>query len=163
MSNENNDSKKSTKTSLKKPVNTQNQENIYIETEEINYKNINDQNSINTSNSNQIIDESLNNEAFKKVQLDEFNEIKKIKENNSLELLKDIPLKVVVELGKAVLKIGDLMELGVGSIIELNKLYGDPVDIYVNNKLIGRGEVVIIDEDFAVRITEIITNTDVRK
>jgi flagellar motor switch protein FliN/FliY len=81
-----------------------------------------------------------------------------IKEN-SLNLLKDVPLKVVVELGRTVLKINELIELGVGSIIELNKLYGDPVDIYINNKMIARGEVVVIDEDFAVRITEIITNS----
>jgi flagellar motor switch protein FliN len=96
---------------------------------------------------------------LQQVTLNDFNEARKIKEKNSLDLLKDVPLKVVVELGRTVLKINDLMELGVGSIIELNKLYGDPVDIYVNNKLIGRGEVVVIDEDFAVRITQIVTNS----
>ena len=93
--------------------------------------------------------------SIKEVQLEDFDGTKKVKESNSFEILKDVPLKLVVELGKSVLKISDFMELGIGSIIELDKLYGDPLDILVNNRLIGRGEVVVIDEDFAIRVTEI--------
>mgnify|MGYP001049134809 CR=1 FL=1 len=74
-----------------------------------------------------------------------------------LQLLFDIPLNVTVELGRTKLSLKEVMELGVGSLIELDKLTGEPVDIYVNNKLIARGEVVVIDENFGVRITEIVS------
>ena len=100
-----------------------------------------------------------NNEGIKNAELADFERLQKVKEANSLEILKDVPLKVIVELGRTTLKISEMIELGIGSIIELDKLYGDPVDIFVNNKLIGKGEVVVIDEDFAVRITEIVTKT----
>lgn len=73
-----------------------------------------------------------------------------------LQLLFDVPLNVTVELGRTKLTLKEVMELGVGSLIELDKLTGEPVDIYVNNKLIARGEVVVIDENFGVRITEIV-------
>lgn len=99
-------------------------------------------------------------EKVRKVELQDFKDTKKVKGSNSMELLKDIPLKVVVELGRTVLKIRDLMELGIGSIIELDKLSGDTMDILVNGKLIAKGEVVVIDEDFGVRITEVMLNTD---
>ena len=100
-----------------------------------------------------------NNEGIKNAELTDFERLQKVKEVNSLEILKDVPLKVIAELGRTTLKISEMIELGIGSIIELDKLYGDPVDIFVNNKLIGKGEVVVIDEDFAVRITEIVTKT----
>ncbi len=74
-----------------------------------------------------------------------------------LQLLFDIPLNITVELGRTKLTLKEVMELGVGSLIELDKLTGEPVDIYVNNKLIAKGEVVVIDENFGVRITEIIS------
>ncbi len=74
-----------------------------------------------------------------------------------LQLLFDVPLAVVVELGKTKMTLKQVMELGVGSLIELDKLTGEPVDILVNNKLIARGEVVVIDENFGVRITEIVS------
>lgn len=74
-----------------------------------------------------------------------------------LQLLFDVPLNVTVELGRTKLTLKEVMELGVGSLIELDKLTGEPVDIFVNNKLIARGEVVVIDENFGVRITEIVS------
>ncbi|ACJ76078.1 flagellar motor switch phosphatase FliY [Thermosipho africanus TCF52B] len=74
-----------------------------------------------------------------------------------IQALLDIPLNVVVELGKTKLTLKQVMELSVGSLIELDKLTGEPVDIIVNGKLIARGEVVVIDENFGVRITEIVT------
>src|SRR5690606_15664643 len=66
----------------------------------------------------------------------------------NLDLLLDIPLKVTVELGRTKKVIKDILELSQGSIIELDKLAGEPVDILVNNKLIAKGEVVVIDENF---------------
>ena len=76
---------------------------------------------------------------------------------NNIELLLDVPLEVTVELGRTTMLLKDILELGTGSVIELEKLAGEPVEIMVNNKLIAKGEVVIIDENFGVRITKIIS------
>ncbi|AGL49605.1 chemotaxis protein CheC [Thermotoga maritima MSB8] len=77
--------------------------------------------------------------------------------SDKLELLLDIPLKVTVELGRTRMTLKRVLEMIPGSIIELDKLTGEPVDILVNGKLIARGEVVVIDENFGVRITEIVS------
>ncbi|MBP1991328.1 flagellar motor switch phosphatase FliY [Paenibacillus eucommiae] len=77
-------------------------------------------------------------------------------DETNLNLLLDIPLKVTVELGRTHKVIKDILELSQGSIIELDKLAGEPVDILVNNKLIAKGEVVVIDENFGVRVTDIV-------
>ncbi|SEN32308.1 flagellar motor switch phosphatase FliY [Paenibacillus sp. OV219] len=81
-------------------------------------------------------------------------------EESNLNLLLDIPLKVTVELGRTQKQIKDILELSQGSIIELDKLAGEPVDILVNNKLIAKGEVVVIDENFGVRVTDIVSQWD---
>lgn len=78
----------------------------------------------------------------------------------NLDLLLDIPLRVTVELGRTKKLIKEILELSQGSIIELDKLAGEPVDILVNNKLIATGEVVVIDENFGVRVTDIISQRD---
>ncbi len=76
---------------------------------------------------------------------------------NNIDLLLDVPLEITVELGRTSMLVKDILELGTGSVIELDKLAGEPVEILVNNKLIAKGEVVIIDENFGVRITKIIS------
>lgn len=81
-------------------------------------------------------------------------------EKRNLDMLLDIPLKVTVELGRTSRTIKDILELSAGSIVELDKLAGEPVDILVNETLIAKGEVVVIDENFGVRITEIASQTD---
>ncbi|GAF09696.1 flagellar motor switch protein FliN [Paenibacillus pini JCM 16418] len=81
-------------------------------------------------------------------------------DQNNLNLLMDIPLKVTVELGRTQKQIKDILELSQGSIIELDKLAGEPVDILVNNKLIAKGEVVVIDENFGVRVIDILSQWD---
>ncbi|BBH20864.1 flagellar motor switch phosphatase FliY [Paenibacillus baekrokdamisoli] len=81
-------------------------------------------------------------------------------DESNLNLLLDIPLKVTVELGRTQKQIKDILELSQGSIIELDKLAGEPVDILVNNKLIAKGEVVVIDENFGVRVTDIVSQWD---
>lgn len=81
-------------------------------------------------------------------------------DSTNLNLLLDIPLKVTVELGRTQKQIKDILELSQGSIIELDKLAGEPVDILVNNKLIAKGEVVVIDENFGVRVTDIVSQWD---
>lgn len=77
-------------------------------------------------------------------------------EAQNIGLLMDVPLQITVELGRTSRKIKDILEFGQGSIIELDKLAGEPVDILVNGKNIAKGEVVVIDESFGVRITDII-------
>lgn len=73
-----------------------------------------------------------------------------------IELIMDVSTTVSVELGRSSMVIKDVMDLGPGSIIELNKLAGEPVDILINDKLIARGEVIVINENFGVRVTEIL-------
>ncbi|SFD80399.1 flagellar motor switch protein FliN/FliY [Lentibacillus persicus] len=81
-------------------------------------------------------------------------------EKRNLDMLLDIPLKVSVELGRTQRSIKDILKLSAGSIVELDKLAGEPVDILVNEKLVAKGEVVVIDENFGVRVTDIISQTD---
>lgn len=76
--------------------------------------------------------------------------------DENLEIIMDIEVEVTVELGRTQMKIKDVLALGEGSVIELDKLVGEPMEIYANDKLIARGEVVVIEEDFGVRITEIV-------
>ena len=78
-------------------------------------------------------------------------------ESASLDLILDIPLSVTVELGRSKMLINDLLQLGQGSVIELTKLVGDPLEVLVNNKLVARGEVVVVNEKFGVRLTDIVT------
>jgi flagellar motor switch protein FliN/FliY len=77
-----------------------------------------------------------------------------------LDFILDIPLELSVELGKTKMLVNDLLQLGQGSIVELNKLAGEPVEIYINHKLIARGEVVVVNEKFGVRLTDIISPMD---
>jgi flagellar motor switch protein FliN/FliY len=74
-----------------------------------------------------------------------------------LDLILDIPLTVTVELGRSKMLINDLLQLGQGSVVELTKLVGDPLEVLVNNKLVARGEVVVVNEKFGVRLTDIVT------
>lgn len=81
-------------------------------------------------------------------------------ESKNLDMLLDIPLQVTVELGRTKKTIKDILEMSAGSIVELDKLAGEPVDIFVNHKMIAKGEVVVIDENFGVRVTEILSQRD---
>ncbi len=81
-------------------------------------------------------------------------------ENQNLDFLLDIPLKVTVELGKSTMIINNMLQLAQGSVVELDKTAGEPVDIYVNEKLLGKGEVIVVNEKFGIRITEIISQAD---
>lgn len=75
----------------------------------------------------------------------------------SIDLIKDVKLKMKIELGRAKLPIGEVLGLQPGSVVELDKLTGDPLDILVNDVLVARGEVLVINENFAIRITEVVT------
>ncbi|MDR2522528.1 MAG: flagellar motor switch protein FliN [Synergistaceae bacterium] len=75
---------------------------------------------------------------------------------SNIDLIADIPVRVTVELGKTRKNISDILGMSTGSIIELDKMAGEPVDVLVNGKLVARGEVVVIDENFGVRVTEVL-------
>lgn len=77
--------------------------------------------------------------------------------DNGLNLLDDVELEVKIELGRTELYIEDVLRLGVGSVVELDKLAGDPVDIYVNERLVARGEVLVLNENFCVRVNDILS------
>lgn len=77
-----------------------------------------------------------------------------------LDFLLDIPLEITAELGRTRMLIRDLLQLGQGSVIELDKIAGEPMEILVNNKLVARGEVVVVNEKFGVRLTDIISPTE---
>ena len=79
------------------------------------------------------------------------------KEKYDIDLILDIPLDVSVELGKVRMLVNNLLQLGQGSIIELDKPVGEPLEIYINNKLIARGEVVVVEEKFGIRVTDIVS------
>lgn len=81
-------------------------------------------------------------------------------ESRNLNMLLDIPLQVTVELGRTKRSVKEILELTSGSVIELDKLAGEPVDILVNARLVAKGEVVVIDENFGVRITDIVSQAD---
>ena len=78
-------------------------------------------------------------------------------EIKSMDLILDIPLTVAVELGRSKMLINDLLQLGQGSVIELTKLVGEPLEVLVNQKLVARGEVVVVNEKFGVRLTDIVS------
>ena len=76
---------------------------------------------------------------------------------SKLKMILDVPLKVSVELGRTKMLINDLLQLGQGSVVELDKIAGEPMEILVNDKLVAMGEVVVVNEKFGVRLTEVIS------
>lgn len=79
---------------------------------------------------------------------------------DKLHLLMDVPLRVSVELGRTRLSVREVLDLQEGSVVELHRAAGEPVDVYVNDRLVARGEVVVVDDCFAVRITELLPPGD---
>lgn len=78
-------------------------------------------------------------------------------EPSNIELLMDVDLPVAIELGRTNMTINEILALGPGSVVELNKLAGEPVDLLVNSKVVARGEVVVVDENFGLRVTHLLT------
>jgi flagellar motor switch protein FliN/FliY len=78
-------------------------------------------------------------------------------EPRNIDLLMDVDLPVSIELGRTKLSIADILSLGPGSVVELNKLAGEPADLLINYKVVARGEVVVVDENFGLRITQLMT------
>ena len=85
---------------------------------------------------------------------------KQAKADRNLDLIMDIPLKVTVELGRTRMLVSELLNLGQGSVSELAKLAGEPMEVLVNEKLVARGEAVVVNEKFGVRLTDIISQAE---
>jgi flagellar motor switch protein FliN/FliY len=77
-----------------------------------------------------------------------------------LDFLYDVPLQVSVEVGRSKILLRDLLKMGEGYVIELDKLAGDPLDLYVNSRLIARGEAVMVGERFGIRLTDVVSTSD---
>ena len=82
------------------------------------------------------------------------------KKKRSLDFLNNVPMKLTVELGMGDISIRDLLQLGQGSILELEKLAGEPLEVKVNDRLISKGEVVVINERYGIRLTDVISEAD---
>jgi flagellar motor switch protein FliN/FliY len=98
--------------------------------------------------------------AKTEISLANFEEISKADKKGSaidIDFILDIPLNLTVELGRSRMPIGELLQLGQGSVVELTKVAGEPMDVFVNHRLIARGEVVVVNEKFGVRLTDIIS------
>lgn len=83
-----------------------------------------------------------------------------MEENKNIDFLLDMPLQVSVEVGRTRVLVKDLLQMREGYIVELEKLAGEPLDLYVNNRLIARGEAVMVNEKFGLRLTDIISPTE---
>lgn len=89
-----------------------------------------------------------------KLALDEQKEVPQMK---NLDFIMDIPLQLTVELGRTKLLVRDVLQLNQGSVVELTKLAGEPLDVFVNSKLVARGEAVVVNDKFGIRLLDIVS------
>lgn len=82
------------------------------------------------------------------------------KSQRNLDFLYDIPLNISVEVGRSKIKLKDLLKMGEGYVLELDKLAGEPLDLYVNSKLIAKGEAVMVGDKFGIRLTDVVSTAD---
>ncbi len=85
-----------------------------------------------------------------------------IDDGRNIDLLMNVALGVSAELGRCTMRVSDVLKLGKGSVVELDRLAGGPIDVLVNNRLVARGEIVAVDDRFGVRITEVVARKNVR-
>jgi flagellar motor switch protein FliN/FliY len=88
--------------------------------------------------------------------LPSFQQVVRESQVSNIELLRDVELSVKIELGRSRMLVEDVLKLGEGSVVELDKLAGDPVDVFVNDRLVARGEVLVLNDNFCVRVNEIV-------
>ncbi|AEE91380.1 Flagellar motor switch phosphatase FliY [Tepidanaerobacter acetatoxydans Re1] len=138
-----------------------NEEPKQIHSEQTSVRNITEQEAVLTMPQKEPLKSAQNAEVtVKPVEFHTFKEEPTAAQSSSLNLILDVPLEVTVELGRTEKTIKEILEISSGTIIELDKMAGEPADILVNGKLVAKGEVVVIDENFGVRITEIINSVD---
>jgi flagellar motor switch protein FliN/FliY len=85
-----------------------------------------------------------------------------IDDSRNLDLLMNVSLAVTAELGRCTMRVSDVLKIGKGSIVELDRLAGSPIDVLVNDRLVARGEVVAVDDRFGVRVTEVVARKGAR-
>lgn len=90
------------------------------------------------------------------IDLPAFQQVLRDAQVSSIDLLRDVDLSVKIELGRSRMLVEDVLKLGEGSVVELDKLAGDPVDVFVNERLVARGEVLVLNDNFCVRVNEIV-------
>jgi flagellar motor switch protein FliN/FliY len=91
-----------------------------------------------------------------RLELPSFNQVLQDAQASGIDLLRDVEMNVKIELGRARMLVEDVLKLGEGSVVELDKLAGDPVDVFVNDRLVARGEVLVLNDNFCVRVNEIV-------
>lgn len=96
----------------------------------------------------------------KNMQMQELQDQGQNGHQRDINFILDIPLELTVIIGRTKILVQELLQLGQGSVVALEKLAGEPMEVYVNDKLIGRGEVVVVNEKFGVRLTDIISPAD---
>jgi flagellar motor switch protein FliN/FliY len=89
-------------------------------------------------------------------ELPSFHQVMADAQASSIDLLRDVELNVKIELGRSRMLVEDVLKLAEGSVVELDKLAGDPVDVFVNDRLVARGEVLVLNDNFCVRVNEIV-------
>jgi flagellar motor switch protein FliN/FliY len=94
--------------------------------------------------------------AAAEFKLPSFQQVMQDAQVSSIELLRDVELNVKIELGRSRMMVEDVLKLSEGSVVELDKLAGDPVDVFVNDRLVARGEVLVLNDNFCVRVNEIV-------
>lgn len=102
-------------------------------------------------------DNSIDSGNVSKAEFQQLTQSPALSKASSIDILMDVALPVSIELGRTQLSISEILALGPGSVVELARLAGEPVDVMVNHKLVARGEVVVVEENFGVRITQLIT------
>jgi len=109
------------------------------------------------------LEEAKRSTTEKEASTVKFEKIKRNEANVSsldLDFILDIPITVTVELGRGKMLLGKLLQLGQGSVVELTKLAGEPMDIFANNRLIAKGEVIVVNEKFGVRLTDVVSTAE---
>jgi flagellar motor switch protein FliN/FliY len=107
--------------------------------------------------SSRVSADDINFSAAAKAEFQQLQQPVSAPESRNIELLMDVDLPIAIELGRTKMSISDILALGPGSVVELNKLAGEPVDLLVNQRVVARGEVVVVDENFGLRITQLMT------
>ena len=106
---------------------------------------------------------SVRDPAFSRTGADaEDSPLQSLRSADSLGFVMDVPVELSVEIGRRVMKLGEILKLGPDSVLELDKLSGEPLDIYANKKLVARGEAVVIGERYGVRLKEVLVVDDTR-
>ena len=103
-------------------------------------------------------DDDIN--VVKTKEFEDFTKAEPNLEGHNIDMLLDVTLPISIELGRTSMAIEDILNLGPGSVVELNRLAGEPVDLLVNDKLIAKGEVVVVDENFGIRVTNMVSQEE---